>query len=163
MARDSMLALDPGVTTGFVLFDGTDIVEEGVLRNLPTNIVDLRRWEALLLWSTVVIYEGFRLFPGTMSDNQRWSFFPAVEIIGIIKADTLRHGIPCVEQSSAQGSSVTDAFLKQTGLWKLAMAGAHTGGHDYGHIRSAMRHLIIYLKRTDPQHPYLVGLTTGAV
>jgi len=120
-----ILALDPGLTTGWCHLDtNRDAFCYGQFENWQ-NLEDLMT----PLQVDVVVAEEFRLYPH-LGDRLKWQTFPASEVIGVIKYLAERYNIPLVVQNAAQAK-------------KLKL----TEGLGMKHAEDALRHALAFLKK----------------
>lgn len=133
-----ILAIDPGTTTGFALFneDGGHFISYEV--EGPVNAVE----SVTLFLDTAhtandiveIVCESFVISARTIKTqrvNDPW------EIKGWIKLECLRRDVAYTEQSPATGKSFgTDDKLRKIGWFRSS---------EGGHANDAARHLITYL------------------
>jgi DNA-directed RNA polymerase sigma subunit (sigma70/sigma32) len=129
-----ILALDPGKTTGYILYepDTRTILERGEL-----ELFD--RVDDLISLADFVIYESFGLFEHKAKD-QIGSEFEACQVIGVIKYFLKKTGRDYVVQKPSD-----QIFFDDKKLAKLNMRSKSN------HINSATKHLLMYLLRTKDQ------------
>lgn len=129
-----ILALDPGKTTGYILYepDTHTVLEKGEL-----ELFD--RVDDLISLADFVIYESFGLFEHKAKD-QIGSEFEACQVIGVIKYFLKKTGKDYVVQKPSD-----QIFFDDKKLAKLNMRSKSN------HINSATKHLLMYLLRTKDQ------------
>ena len=133
---DYLLALDPGVTTGFSVLELAQLGEEE-----EPNIVE---YGTLSLWGgldqlierirpRVIVMEQFRLYP-RVAKSLSFSPLEAVQVIGVIKYLAEREMISLVEQSPQIGKAtyLSRSFLR---------------GINNPHAIDSIRHGTNYLRR----------------
>lgn len=92
----SYLALDPGKTTGYAIFDSKGEVQVIGLKDID----ELAEWlEGLSSDITTCIYEGYRVFPHI---SHKYSEVIAIQAIGQIVSWATRRKIKLVKQWSSQ-------------------------------------------------------------
>ena len=109
-----LLALDPGETTGFALFNANNnlLIETGVCNGL-LEVFDLLEQ----ICPEQVTFESFFLYPGRAA-SKIFSSFPEVENIGVIRFWCLQNGIKYSERSaSVAKGKYPDLLLKGTPYW----------------------------------------------
>lgn len=89
-----ILALDPGESTGWVVGEGTVVVDGGTLGKNHVHVAEL----ILMLKPDIVVMERFNLFPGK-AQSLSWNSFYPVEVIGVIKYICMCQEIALVEQA----------------------------------------------------------------
>jgi hypothetical protein len=156
-----VLAVDPGSTTGYVLWEG----DEGYVGGLDVHLGVLRRGEfkggwkagasgvftACRAWNAdVLVLEDFILEGGDHSSEREG--LDSCRINAVVEFNLNRDGpdlddggvvgrlgvvIPIVYQTASQAKGIiTDERLRKWGLW-------HRGS---AHVRDAHRHLCLYLR-----------------
>lgn len=121
-----LLALDPGLTTGWAFF------ERGILKKCGQCPGDDIRLEQLidLLKPTHVAMEEYVLYPWA-SKQQAWSDFPVPQLIGVIKFVCRKRKIKVYMQGANLGKGFcTDAKLRS---WNYYIVGKK-------HANDAIRH-----------------------
>ena len=134
-----VLAVDPGGTTGFALYDGGAQYEVHDAWDKTGQMTALMQVESFLKGSglDVLVCESFVISMGTMKKTREGSN-TAIEIIGALRWLTWKHEVKFVTQSPADAASfMTPEKLRALGWW--------TKGSD--HARSASKHLALYLVR----------------
>jgi hypothetical protein len=132
-----MLCLDPGETSGWAYFRGTELVSSGQIRTVNDGKID---WDALteLLDNHLIarlVCEDYRIYEHKLT---RHTFSPVLtlRLIGGIEYYANINELPITYQMAAQAKGfVTDAKLKTWGLYQEGMR----------HSRDAIRHGIYYL------------------
>ena len=133
-----ILAIDPGLTTGFVLIetDGPSVVYSGELDFMETGKA-LTHYLTHLGADVDVVIERFIITQQTAKNSQApWS----LELIGVTRYLCDLHGIDDLKMQSPTDAKnfSTNSKLKALGLW-------HKGGK--GHAMDAMRHALLYMVR----------------
>lgn len=120
------LGLDPGETTGYGLFEDSDLMAHGII-NLPlTNI-----WSLLnALSPTKIVMESFRLYPHR-AEHKIFSSFPEIEVIGVVRLWCLLNSVELQEQSASIGKRGND-YLEALGITV-----------SNKHARDAVSHVVI--------------------
>lgn len=132
------VALDPGGTTGYAVWDGDKFIEHGqigpgehhdsLFRTLGVTYIAFDG-------SLSVVCESFEFRQNRQRDNIE---LMSREYIGVVKLFQQQHRIPLIMQTAALAKPfVTDEKLKVMGIWD------QTKGEK--HARDAYRHLIYYL------------------
>lgn len=129
MNNPVILALDPGVTTGYILAsEPLTYIECGEVVNFNDLLPVLNKADK-------VIIESFTLYPWK-AQQQAFSNMPSAEIIGRIKEWCSINGVEVVEQQPSKRIVATDKLLKATGVWQFTQGKKHA--------RDAARHLLAY-------------------
>lgn len=134
----TVLAVDPGLKTGFAVYDGSELVHANQLphdefaeelRSFYHDTYDDRH-----LTYDVIVCEDYRVTPQTLKKTwQPWSLYQ----IGLLRYMAGWMGSDFVLQTAAQGKSFsTDTKLKKM-EWYVPTVG--------GHRNDAVRHLLLYL------------------
>jgi len=124
-----ILALDPGVTTGYVI---------------ATRAGEYPEWGELIMWRGLeelinkwqpyfIVYEAFTLY-ASKARQMINSSFEAVQVIGVIMYLCEQRKIPVTKQPALWASRV-----------KLPYAVSHMIHSE--HARSAARHAVVYYRR----------------
>ena len=133
----SLLAIDPGHTTGIALLSGLTLtfVDQIPLSQVPANITALLSTPSP---PNLAILEGYRIYAHKASQHIG-SDVPTLQLIGVIKhllATASPTAIPVFEQSASQGKAfVTNERLREWGYWQ---------GHTQKHAHDAIRHALTY-------------------
>lgn len=129
----SVLAFDPGITTGLVY------VEKGQLKfacSLSRSEMRERCAEDLFSYCKTWAVENFFLYPSERY-NLRFSDFPAVRVIGNLEIAAIRVKATIIlETASAAKNFATNAKLQQHGWWPML---------EDAHQRDAARHALLFL------------------
>lgn len=137
-----IVALDPGGTTGWAMWQDRPLMEDAGLWNYFTigqmgpepHHEDL--YASLELWHVsdyTIVCESFEFRQGKQRHN---IVLDSKEYIGVVKLLQQQRNIPVVFQTAALGKGfVTDDKLKVMGLWYPGKK----------HAMDAMRHLIYYM------------------
>ncbi len=136
----SILAFDPGETTGYAFFqstrDAATLVYQGELETWPLDKA-LPQISGLIsnLKPGLVIHESYRVYEWK-AETHSWSDVPTLQLIGSIKTLCLQNNVPFAEQSAQMAKSFcTDDKLKN---WGMYIPGKR-------HSRDAIRHGCRYL------------------
>lgn len=121
-----LLAIDPGKTTGYALFIGKTLREYGTVEGSDT-------YKLLDLLPDIVIIESFRLYPWK-ANQQSFSSFETVEIIGVLKFLCEQKGISYIMQPATIKTVWPDERLKSEGYYVKNR-----------HSRDAVRHGLYYV------------------
>lgn len=149
---NTLLAVDPGHTTGWCLFD----------KDPNTEYVSIQRYDAIAYnnlewWNLLhtlnpkhVVYERFALY-GHKAESQINSEFYTCEIIGITKLFAQLYHVPCDVQTAQIGKSIwKDDKLKQFGYYVKNK-----------HSRDAVRHGLTFW--SVHRQPYIRSVWDGKV
>lgn len=132
-----VLAVDPGGTTGFTFWQGSDSPTDAEFRTWmdddPHRVCDTV-YDMLYAGLDAVVCENFVIGAGTIKKSRKGSN-TAIEIIGALRWLTTRWRCPYALQMPGDVTYIDDAKLKRMG-W-------YTPGPD--HARSSTRHLVHYL------------------
>ena len=138
-SKEVVLAIDPGVTTGWALLNKGDLKSWDQINPLGRNkpalepVVQLIHNYAPLM--PVVVIEKFLLYAHRRK-QQTGSTFPAVEVIGATRLTTQQLQLVLVEQSASQAKGlVTDQKLRAMEMWLPGLP----------HVRDAVRHALYYV------------------
>lgn len=147
-----LLALDPGETTGWSIWessasgDSYALVQSGQIEtwNKPTHSIKpcVSIFPQLLLQARVdyVIMESYRVYEWK-SDSHSWSDVPTLRIIGSMETRLIDHDIPYSMQTAQLAKNfITDDKLKEWGYWKRGER----------HARDSMRHALFFLTFSPP-------------
>ena len=134
-----VLALDPGVTTGFATIDSNDAVNADQVK------CDHRAFYDFLVGYNpdVIVFERF-----VYQRRDKVVLWP-VEVIGIIRLFAEQFEIPLHAQTPSQAMNLmTDDKLKKMGLYKPSLV----------HGMDAIRHLMYYLVVMKGERQWLENL-----
>lgn len=132
------LGIDPGVRSGIAII-ATDAYDLTLLKHeeVPNGAEGfIEWWNGLYRPATpdLIIFEGF-----TLREGKHGVDLTPRDVIGALKANASRDGIPWVERAPAgRKKQVSDAALKRLGLY--------LGGEANRNAREAVRHVTAYLK-----------------
>lgn len=130
----TLLALDPGETTGWAVFDGSGkrLTKFGQIKTWPAEnmVEELTKLFDSLPTIDHVVYELYSIYEWK-TDSHTWSQVPTLRIIGCIETLCIQRGIPYSSQT-AQVAKVfcTDDKLKSWGMYPAGQK----------HARDAIRH-----------------------
>ena len=131
----TILALDPGETTGWALFENQNLVKSGQISTWPMKHAVSELSKLLLEDPTHVVYEQYRVY-SWKSDDHKWSNVPTLHIIGCIETLSILRGNSYSDQSAQVAKNFcTDEKLQRWDFYK-------TGER---HARDAIRHGCYYL------------------
>ena len=145
--RPSILALDPGETTGLCLYvpnsDGTVTPDDFTLRQIRSNEPHTVAPVAMTIehWleehnPSVLIWEAYRVY-ANKTKQHTWSSLYTPRLIGALELVARRYDYSVWQQTAQEGKAfVTDEKLKMSGLYDF------TGNHR--HARDGMRHALHY-------------------
>lgn len=134
-----VLALDPGITTGFATLDFSGAVKPDQVK------CDHRAFYDFLveLNPDTVVFERF-----VYQRRDKVELWP-VEVIGIIRLYAEQFEVPLFAQTPSQAKNfMTVDKLKAMGLWQTGL----------GHGMDAVRHLLYYLIVTKGEKSWLESL-----
>ena len=140
-----IIGIDPGETTGVCVWRYPQ--EQHSVVPLRMDSFDLQTLE-LPLWKgldkllvdqqpDIVVYENFRLF-SHKANQKKWSEFPTVQTIGVIKYLCDLHNIKLVKQSPKDKALYSDKRLKELNLYDKRSP----------HERDAIRHALFWATKS---------------
>jgi hypothetical protein len=135
MEQLSILALDPGESTGWCYLDREDNMQAGTA---PKNHVEVAQLIERLD-PDVVVYETFNLYPGK-AQKMVWNSFYPCEVIGVILYVATIHGKQIVRQAppvKKYAGKLPDKFVRLSRVEKLTE-----------HSKDACQHLCYYLRQS---------------
>lgn len=136
----TLLALDPGETTGATCFtcskEDAVCCYGGQIKTWPLEEGIVAFSELLKnLNPTQVVFESYQVYEWKTKDHT-WSDIPTVQIIGMIKTLLILNRIPFSTQTAQVAKGFCDdAKLKEWGYWLPGIR----------HARDAIRHACYYL------------------
>lgn len=126
-----LLALDPGETTGWALFEGHTFVDAG---QYPVHALKDFALFFIHKAPTVIVMENYRIYAHRAAQHVG-SDVPTVQYIGAVKLAAEMADIPVHLQMAYQAKGfVTDARLQQLGLYQEGRR----------HANDAVRHAVYY-------------------
>ena len=132
----TLLALDPGETTGYAVFKEHKLIKSGEIKTktIETGIVTLQ--QVLKEHKPdFVVYEHYRVYQHKAKDHAQ-SDLHTSQFIGAIKTICLLRGVPYYKQmASVAKGFCTDDKLRDWGLYKRGER----------HARDAVRHGLYFL------------------
>ncbi len=130
-----LLALDPGVTTGFAVFDEAELIHVG--QNKDDDIGSAAHYietQVEFYKADAIVIEDYRVYRWKQKQHA-WSDLHTPRLIGAIEKIAYDKSLPLIKQPAHIGKGFcTDAKLKHWGMW-------HTGMR---HGRDAIRHGCYY-------------------
>ena len=134
-----IIALDPGVTTGWSFYNNTRVLQSGEFKGTHMEFFQLlEQWDP-----HTIVYERF-----LYQRRDKVVLYP-VEVIGVVKLYTEVHDLLLFEQTPSQAKNLwTDGKLKKLGLWIPGR----------GHAMDATRHLLYHLVVTKGDRSWLEPL-----
>lgn len=133
MIANTILAIDPGDTSGYALFSTENqlLIKYDAVKFTPLGLFDLMN----NLQPERVVYERFSLY-AHKAESQINSEFYTVQLIGVIRLYCELMNIKPIVQTAQVAKQIwTDDMLKKFGY--------HT---DSKHTRDATRHVLTYIK-----------------
>ena len=131
--KKSIMALDPGESTGWVFINTDDKLSGGTAPKNHLEVVKLLdKYQP-----EVVIIERFNLYPG-MAKSLAWNSFYPCEVIGVIKCYCMQKGIEIVEQAPS--------IKKYAGELKEDWVQLKREVRTTEHTKDAYQHLKYYLR-----------------
>lgn len=132
----TLLALDPGETTGYTVFNGDELVGVG---QLATKDIDKGVIELIKILDkfkpSFVVYEAYRVYKWKTKDHAN-SDLHTSQFIGVIRAICAMRSIPYhMQMAQVAKQFCTDDKLKEWGLWIKGQR----------HARDAIRHAIYFI------------------
>lgn len=131
--KRSIIALDPGESTGWVFVDTHDRLTGGTAPKNHLEVVKLLE----MCSPDIVVIERFNLYPG-MAKSLAWNSFYPCEVIGVVKCYCMQHGIAIVEQAPS--------VKKYAGGLKDDWAQLKHTVRTTEHTKDAYQHLKYYLR-----------------
>lgn len=136
-----LMAIDPGQTTGYCVFNDGDLFTNGIIPWTETSGWDLIIDKIHGVNPAVIILEDYRLY-ASKTNAQIGSQMNTVRIIGAIDMVAHRYHIPVVKQMAVVAKPFcTDDKLREWGFW--------TGINR--HARDSIRHACYFLLFGDKQ------------
>jgi hypothetical protein len=139
------MSVDPGGTTGYALWEGRELVDQGSVRCGDTYEKQEVGVRALVLvWlghcdlDSVLLIEDFLLRPGGVRSSKREGLAP-VQVSGLLYATLRERGWTGERYSYLASESklvITDHRLRAKGMWR---------GND--HARDAIRQGLLFLRK----------------
>jgi len=132
-----ILAIDPGETVGWSLFVGGQLAKCGQIRTTEFTRAQLLELNKMLIDTQpdVIVYESYRVY-SWKTDDHAWNEVHTAQIIGIIRYQAIRGGVPYTMQTAQIAKQfVTDEKLKSWGLWEKGQK----------HARDSIRHGIYWM------------------
>lgn len=126
-----VLALDPGDTTGWCVFDGGELNRADQMPGTPLNIAKLIDAAK----PDVVVIEEYRIY-GWMTQQHAWSDVPTLRLVGAAELACAERGVALVKQSPKNVKPFcTDEKLKR---WEIFQTRRK-------HANDAIRHAAFFL------------------
>lgn len=133
--QGKLLALDPGETTGYAVFENQTLLEADQAKTKP--IEDGYAWlNGIFLKHkpTQVVYETYRVYAWKAEDHANSEIFTA-QFIGTVKTVCAIHKVPHHTQSASIAKGFcTDEKLELWGFYRKGLK----------HARDALRHATYY-------------------
>jgi len=135
-SKARILALDPGETTGFCVFEGPNLV---VADQLKTKSVPEGAWEiekAVCKHNVAeVVMEMYRVYSWKAEDHS-WQSLHTPRLIGAVEYVCFQLDVPLIQQTAQQAKGFcTDEKLKAWGVYQVGKP----------HSCDAIRHACYYL------------------
>lgn len=125
-----VLAVDPGLVSGYVWVEGDRLARHGQVS--PMEMCNIIETAANTFEADVFVYERFQITTATAKHSPQPH---AMEIIGVMKYFAHIYSIPLVEQKPVDAKRFsTDKKLKEYGLYTTSM----------DHARDAARHYLLW-------------------
>ena len=114
-----LLALDPGLTTGYSIFSSGEMLTNGIIDWKDLNTGFLSLIHLLQLFNpNVVVCEDYRLYANKVN-AQLGSQIPTIKIIGAIEMLCIQNGITLFKMMASQAKGfATNDKLKEWGYYK---------------------------------------------
>ena len=125
----SVLAFDPGHTTGYACFELGSGIEHHKI-----EAATLKDWHGVhdlivRLKPTVIVYEIFKLY-NYKAAHKAWDSFLEVEVIGVIRFIAEQYNIPVIGQTPSDGKYFfNEKRLRDLGLWDKTTHVRDATGH----------------------------------
>jgi len=138
----TLLAFDPGETTGICVFKGSGLAYHDQIKTLtPEERLTNLNWAFEMAQPTHVVYENYRVYGDKAKDHTNQELITP-RVIGTIEDQCTLRKIPHANQMASLAKGfVTDDKLRAWKFW-------HEGQK---HARDATRHAIYYLLFTYPR------------
>ena len=136
-ARDIVLAVDPGGTTGWAAWSPTERLTAGQ-SEFGAFVRMVNSWQEFG-WISEIVCERYVITPRTAKLSQQTT---ALEVIGYLRAISEIHGVKFTLQTPADAKKFgTNDRLTTLGWIQRPLA-------DHDHANDAIRHLVTYLFKT---------------
>lgn len=116
--KGTVVAIDPGETTGVCVFKGTELVKAGQIntKNIPEDAVTLCNWISDQT-PNVLVVEDYRVYKWK-TDQHAWAGLHTPRLIGMVEYVAFVRGHKLVKQSAQIGKGFcTDDKLKSWGFY----------------------------------------------
>jgi len=140
--QGTLLSLDPGHTTGWAVFVGTELSECGELRTPPASEggddrKNLQQLQELLsrFDPNEVVIEDYRVYKWRATQHAN-SELHTTKLIGLIQAACIGHGVVYYTQTAHMAKGFADD--KKLREWEYYVEG-------YRHARDAIRHACYFI------------------
>jgi len=134
VSKELVLAIDPGVTTGFALFQFPHLRGHAQFRS--TLVPSAARRVRLVIdkyQPQHIVVEEYVIYPW-MVRQQSWSSLHTVRLIGAIELIAADLKLPLTKQQALKAKNIKDKSLKQWNLYKPGKP----------HANDAIRHAVAY-------------------
>lgn len=129
---DTLLAVDPGETTGWALFRMGNPTDSGEIPK--EDFADTFLGALMTLEPSIVVVEDYKIYPHKAKAHT-WSSLHTVKIIGVIEALCAQNNIPVVKQMASSKQFVTNEKLRAWEFYQKRRS----------HTNDAIRHGCYYL------------------
>lgn len=133
-----LIALDPGETTGYAIFVGSQLVDSGELKTDCMNhgaIILSELFAAHTNTDPIVVFEDYRIY-SWKTDSHTWASLHTPRLIGMIHYLCYHHDFRYFLQIAQQPKNFcTDTRLKEWGWYSTGLR----------HARDAIRHGTYYM------------------
>jgi hypothetical protein len=132
-----VIALDPGPTTGVVVYDD----ELDQLSGFHVDMDGLMTYLLMQKSVDVYVFEEFRLYPW-LAKQQAFSEFESAQIIGMLRILAKARNIRLVKQTASARKMSTEAMIES------CLSGKETQievVNENQHSRDALHHLVVFL------------------
>jgi hypothetical protein len=135
----TILALDPGETTGYSVFHAAsetiEMVASGQVKTWPMKNCVTELANLLNQKPTLVVHEVYSIYEWK-TDTHAWSDVPTLRVIGSLETLCIQAGIPYISQTAQVAKGFcTDEKLKAWGFYQQGQK----------HARDAIRHGLYFL------------------
>ena len=134
MTQPSILALDPGESTGWCFIDRDNRIQAGTIPKDHMAVAE----RIDILNPDIVVYETFNLYPGK-AQSMIWNSFYPCEVIGVILYKCMHGKRTIVQQAPSikkYAGPLPDKFVQLSRTEKLTE-----------HSKDACQHLCYYLRK----------------
>ena len=145
----TIIALDPGETTGYAIFVHGLLKEAGQLKTktIPVSVPLLQKFfdriATVYPTTKIIVYENYKVY-GWKTEDHSWSNLHTSQLLGTIQTLSSIRNVPNFTQMAQVAKAFcTDQKLKEWGYYRKGEK----------HARDAIRHGCYYLIHIHPKAP----------